>query len=58
MLLMIEKGIRGKISHAIHKYAKVNNKYTKNYDKYIELLYLVYLDINICMDGECLKNCL
>ena len=32
MLLMIEKGIRGKICHAIHKYAKVNNKYTKNYD--------------------------
>ena len=32
MLLMIEKGIRGKICHAIHKYAKVNNNYTKNYD--------------------------
>ena len=29
---MIEKGIRGKICHAIHKYAKVNNKYTKNND--------------------------
>ena len=29
---MIEKGIRGKICHATHKYAKVNNKYTKNYD--------------------------
>ena len=33
MLLMVEKGIRGGICHAIHRYAKANNKYTKNYDK-------------------------
>ena len=26
MLLMVEKGIRGGICHAIHSYAKVNNK--------------------------------
>ena len=26
MLLMVEKGIRGVIRHAIHKYAKANNK--------------------------------
>ena len=26
MLLMVEKGIRGGICHAIHRYAKANNK--------------------------------
>ena len=30
MLLMIEKGIRGRLCHAIHKYAKANNLYIKN----------------------------
>ena len=30
MLLMIEKEIRGGICHAIHRYAKTNNKYMKN----------------------------
>ena len=33
MLLMVEKGIRGEICHAIHRYAKANNKYMKYYDK-------------------------
>ena len=32
MLLMIEKGIRGGICHAIHRYAKAYNKYMKDYD--------------------------
>ena len=32
MLLMVEKGIRGGICHAIHRYAKANNKYMKDYD--------------------------
>ena len=44
MLLMVEKGIRGGIYHAIHRYAKSNNKYMKNCDKNIESLYLMYLD--------------
>ena len=33
MLLMVKKGIRGGICHAIHQYSKANNKYTINYDK-------------------------
>ena len=32
MLLMVEEGIRGGICHSIHRYAKVNNKYMKNYN--------------------------
>ena len=46
MLLMAEKGTRGGICQAIHKYAKANNKYMKNYDKNIESSYLMYLDPN------------
>ena len=46
MLLMIEKGIRGGINHAIHRYAKANNKYMKNYDKNKESSYTQYLDTN------------
>ena len=46
MLLMVEKGIQGGICHAIHRYAKANNKYMKNYDKNIESSYLMYLDAN------------
>ena len=30
---MVEKGIREGICHAIHRYAKTNNKYMKDYDK-------------------------
>ena len=44
MLLMVEKGMRGGICYAIHRYGKVNNKYMKNYDKNKELLYIQYLD--------------
>ena len=33
MLLKIEKGTRGGICHAIHRFAKANNKYMKNYDR-------------------------
>ena len=59
MLLIVEKGIRGVICHSIHRYAKANNKYMKNYYKDMESSYLEYLDgWTICMDGQCLKNLL
>ena len=45
MLLMAEKGIRGRIWDTIHRYAKANNKYMNNYDKNISS-YLDYLDAN------------
>ena len=51
MLLMAEKGIKGRICYAIHRYAKANNKYMKHYNKDIECnsvksSYLIYLDAN------------
>ena len=46
MLLKIEKGTRRGICHAIHRFAKVNNKYMKNYDKNIESSCLKYFDLN------------
>ena len=46
MLLMVEKGIRGGICHAIHRYPKANNKYMKNYEKNEESLFLEDLDAN------------
>ena len=46
MLLMIEKGIRGGICQATHRYAKANNQYMKNYDKNNESSYIEYLDAN------------
>ena len=36
ILLMVAKGTRGGICHAIHRYAKANNKYMKNYEKNIK----------------------
>ena len=46
MFLIVEKGIRGGICHAIHRYAKANNKYMKNYNKNKELPYIDCLDAN------------
>ena len=46
MLLIIEKGIRGRVHHAIHRYVEANNKYMKNYDENKESSYLMYLDEN------------
>ena len=46
MLLMIEEDIRGGICHAVHRYAKANNEYMKNYDKSKESSHIQYLDAN------------
>ena len=48
-LLIVVKGIRDGICHAIHRYAKANSKYMKYYDKdiehnTIESSHLMYLD--------------
>ena len=40
MLLMVEKG---RICHAIDRYAKANTKYMKDYDKNKEPSYIQYL---------------
>ena len=44
MLLMLEEEIRGGICHSIHRYAKANNKYMKNYNINEESSYNHYLD--------------
>ena len=46
MLLMVEEGIRGGMCHAIHRYAKANNKYMRDYDKNKESPCIQYLDKN------------
>ena len=44
MLLMVENGIKGGICHAIHRCAKSNNKYVKNYDENEKSSFLEDLD--------------
>ena len=46
ILLMVEEGVRGGICHSIHRYAKANNKYMKNYNNNEESSYIQYLDAN------------
>ena len=46
IMLMVEKGIRGGICHAVYRYAKANNKYMKSYDEDEEESFLEYLDAN------------
>ena len=43
---MVQKETRGRMCHAIHRYAKPNNKYIKNYDKNTISSYVMYLDAN------------
>ena len=46
MLLMVEKGIRGGLSHFIYTYTKANNIYMKDYYKNKESSYIQYWDVN------------
>ena len=46
MLLTFENGTRGGMCNAVHRYAKVNNKYMKNYNKNVESSFIEYLDAN------------
>ena len=46
MLLMVEKGTRGRICQAIYRDAKANNKHMRNYNKDVISSYLMYLNVN------------
>ena len=46
MLLTVEESIRGGICHAIHQYAKTNNKFMNDCDENKESTYLKYWHIN------------
>ena len=43
---MLEERIRGGTCHSIHRHARANNKYMKNYDENKESSYIQYLDAN------------
>ena len=43
---MVEKRIRGGVSHEAPRHAKANNKYMKKYNKDKESSYIMYLDAN------------
>ena len=56
MLLTFEDGTRGRMCTAIHRYAKANNKYMKNYNKNVESSFLDYLDANNLYGWAMSKN--
>ena len=54
---MVEERIRGGMCHSIHRHARANNKYMKNYDENKESSYNEYLNANnLYANKECLKN--
>ena len=56
MLLMVDKGIRGGICYSIYRYAKVNNKCMKDYDK-TKNHYIFNIGMQIIyMVGQCCKS--
>ena len=46
MLLMVEKDVKWGICHTIHRYAKANKKYMKDYDKNEKSSYFKYWEEN------------
>lgn len=46
MLLTYEKGVRGGLSQAVHRYTSANNKYMTNHDPNQPSSYITYLDAN------------
>ena len=51
MLLIEEKGIRSGICHIIHRFAKPNNKYMKDYDHIKHQHIFCIRNLTICMGG-------
>ena len=50
---MVGKGTRGRIFHAIYRYAETSNKYMKKFDK-IKNYNVLCIGISIiCMDEKC-----
>ena len=56
MLLMVEKSIRDKTSHAIYQYFKANNKYMKDCYKNKESSFVKYWAVIICTDEQYAKS--
>ena len=57
MLLIVQKGIRGGITQAVKRYAKVNNKYRKDLYNPNELsIYLQYVDANNLFGWAMVQN--
>ena len=54
---MVEKGIRGGICHAIHRYAEANNEYMKDYDKDEEESFYNTMMLITFMDLQCQNHC-
>ena len=52
MYLFIEKGLRGGISYIAKRYNEAYNKYIKNYYPTKLSKYILYLDMNNCMDEQ------
>ena len=48
--LFIEKGLRGGTSYIVKRYAKVNNKYTNDYNSKKPSKFITYLDMNNLYD--------
>ena len=44
--LFMEKGLRGRISYIVKRYAKANNKYMNDYDPKKQSTFMSYLDMN------------